>query len=266
MKLSSRHLSRLVQLKSRKGRLKHRAFIVSGVRAVSELIGAGWKPELYAVARSELTDTGREFVAKLNPTETYDVTTRDLRKVDSSTTSQGVIALVPYEDPPARGMKSDPVLALDDIADPSNLGSILRSAHAFNFRRVIMGTASCDPFSPKVIRAAAGMLFHLDLKPVTDMTAAMMELRDSGYSILGADMGGSEISSCPAGLDRICLVVGNEAFGMSPEVAALCDMLVRIPISDKCESLSAPVAAAIVMYEVSKNLTVCDKTAQHRAS
>ncbi len=266
MELSARNLSILVRLKSRKGRHKHRAFVVSGIRAVSELIAAGWKPELYAVAGSELTDTGRQFVAKLNPKTIYDITARDLKKVDSSKTSQGLIAMVSYDNPVKRNSTRNLVLALDDISDPSNLGSILRSAHAFGFGNVVMGAATCDPFSPKVIRAAAGMLFHLDLKQVTDLTAAIMELRDSGYSILGADMDGSDINSSPDGLDKICLVVGNEAFGISHEIAALCDTLVRIPISDKCESLSAPVAAAIAMYEVSKNIDAHGKTVQQKVS
>ena len=142
------------------------------------------------------------------------------------------------------------ILALDDIADPSNLGAILRSALAFGFDDIFLSGNSVELHSPKVIRASAGSVFHLNVATDVDLVKEISELKVQDYLIIGTDTGGFGFQESLKKHHKLCLVIGNEAHGISPEVITLCDEIIRIAIADRCESLSAPVAAGIAMYEI----------------
>jgi TrmH family RNA methyltransferase len=247
MKLSKNRLSSLASLSTAKGRREKNAFLASGVRVISEAIRADWLIECLVVSRSNLTATGEEFIKNTSGIDVYDVSTADMKRLDASKSSQGIVAVLSKRSlrMNAAKLKSRFVLALDDISDPSNLGAILRSALAFGFRDVILSAETVDPYSPKVVRASTGSLFHLKVYADIDLLAAVTQLKT------GSD-GEPLLDRTPAP-DSICLAIGNEAHGMTPQVTAMCDQIIGIPIAENCESLSAPVAAGIMMFELSRS-------------
>jgi len=226
MKLGAKKLSLIRALATKKGRRKYSSFLASGIRVINEAVKAGMEIQYLVVARSELTAPGRDLIV--------------------------AVISKPQAQKATEKLTSPEIVALDNISDPSNLGAIMRSALAFVFDDVLLGAGCAELYSPKVIQASAGAVFHLNSLTGQDLTEVLPELKSKGYSIIGTDTKGTDPEKALTVKDRLCLVIGNEARGISPEVTAWCDEIVRIPIAHRCESLSAPVAAGIVMYEISK--------------
>lgn len=231
--------------------MKHSRFLISGVRAIEEALTAEIDLESIIVAREALTEYGRDFLSQLTGRgiEIIDASPSEVDRIDDSRTSQGIVAIASLDAfPMLNGVpKGHRVLILDRISDPSNLGAILRSAFAFGFEEIVLRDGTTDPLTPKVIRSSAGNLFHLRLYRGADLVEQLSLLKQSGYRIVGTDSDGDP-SANTGQINKLALVVGNEAHGISDEIIPLCDKLLRIPINEACESLSAPIAASIAMY------------------
>lgn len=142
------------------------------------------------------------------------------------------------------------LLVLEDTADPGNLGTIMRTAEAAGVTGVIMGKGTVDIFNPKVVRSTMGSIFRLPFVYVEDVKATIKELKKMGISFYAAHLKGKKSYKDIKYSDKSAILVGNEARGLSNEVAELADNYVIIPMSGKVESLNAAVAAALMMYEV----------------
>lgn len=147
------------------------------------------------------------------------------------------------------------LLILDSIQDPRNLGSILRSALAAGFVNVITTRERSVPITGTVARTSAGALAHLRLCRVTNLAETLRTLKEHGFWIYGA-VAESEVASVYS-VDfsgPICLVIGSEGKGIRPLVRKQCDVLVTIPMYTPFNSLNASVAAAILMFEISRRI------------
>jgi len=143
------------------------------------------------------------------------------------------------------------VVILDNIQDPGNLGTIIRSSVAFNVDTLIISKDSVDLYNSKVIRATQGMIFNLNII-ITDILNEIKALKNKGYTILGTDVkGGISINSLEKN-DKICIIMGNEGNGIKPEIRSLCDKFIYINMNKKCESLNVGVATSIILYELDK--------------
>ena len=146
---------------------------------------------------------------------------------------------------------SKPYVYCDGINDPGNLGTIIRTADAAGFGGVILSKGTVDLYSPKTVRASMGSFFNIDV--ITDKTCEDLEkYADKGFSLFGGILGENTIDYRKADMTKpSIIIVGNEANGISSEVAALCQG-VKIPINGRAESLNASVAAGILMYELGR--------------
>lgn len=139
------------------------------------------------------------------------------------------------------------IIILDNIQDPGNLGTIIRSACAFNIDTVVLSQDTVDLYNPKVVRATKGMLFKINII-VRDITTFLEEL--DGYMIYGTDVvNGNNIKDIDIP-EKVGIVIGNEGNGISDEVKKYIDKNIYIKMNKECESLNASVAASIIMYEV----------------
>ena len=139
------------------------------------------------------------------------------------------------------------LLVLDNIQDPGNLGTIIRSAVAFNFDTIVLSRDTVNLYNPKVVRSTKGMLFNINII-VRDIVPFLTELDD--YTVYGTDVvDGVNIKSeiIPS---KVAIVIGNEGKGISEEVRKCCQKFLYIGMNNKCESLNAGVSASIIMYEV----------------
>lgn len=138
-------------------------------------------------------------------------------------------------------------LVADDINDPKNLGTIIRTADAVGVDGIWISQNSVDLFGPKVQRAAMGSTFHVKME-VCDIAKKLKWFKSTGGTVVAGHLMGEE--TLPASFDKVCLVVGNEARGISPNIKELCDVLYKIRIYGQAESLNASVAAGIMMYNI----------------
>lgn len=143
------------------------------------------------------------------------------------------------------------LIFLDRIQDPGNLGTIIRTADAAGFDAIILAKGSVDPYNPKVVRSTAGSILNIDLIESEDSIDTINDLKESGYHIVVTALEGAVDYNLPANYrDKNCLVIGNEANGVSDAIIAVSDVRVKIPIYGRAESLNASVAAGIMMYKL----------------
>ena len=140
------------------------------------------------------------------------------------------------------------VLLLEDVQDPGNVGTLIRTADALGAGAVILSPKCADPFSPKTLRASMGSVYHLPVY-VADIPAALRTLNAQGYTCLCGHLKGSEV--LPPKTSQMALLVGNEGNGVTDASAALC-YCYRLPMPGKAESLNAAVFGSILLYELTR--------------
>lgn len=171
-----------------------------------------------------------------------------LDKISNFKNSQGILGVVRMKNP--QEVLSNNVLYLDDVQDPGNVGTILRTALAFGFNDVILSNNSCSVYNEKVIQASQGAIFELNV--LTSDVFLLKELKEKGYKLVATSLQSSSPLNHLNPEGKIILVLGNEAHGVSKEVLAIADEAVRIDI-ENIESLNVAIAGAITMHYIKMN-------------
>ena len=154
--------------------------------------------------------------------------------------------------------KDAPILLLESVRDPLNVGAIIRSAAALGVGRLVMSADCADLYHPRTLRAAMGPLFSMPVTRVEDLAGTVKALRASGRRVYAAALDDTAIRLGSPAFDGeradhpVAAVIGNEGHGLSVEVIAACDRSVYIPMEADTESLNAGVAAALIMWELCK--------------
>jgi TrmH family RNA methyltransferase len=180
-----------------------------------------------------------------------------LEKVGTTRTPQPVLAVAPIVRPGPEVLAREGLVVVGTvISDPGNLGTILRSAEAAGVAAVVLGPGSVDAYNPKVVRASAGAIFGIPVLEAASEGWSSVEALDAlgalGRQRLGAVASGAR-SYDAADLARpTALVLGNEAHGLAPEVAARLDGTIAIPMAGATESLNVAMAATVVCFEVAR--------------
>lgn len=147
---------------------------------------------------------------------------------------------------------SERVVMLDSVRDPGNVGTIVRSAAAFGFDRVILSDCA-DIYNPKTVRATMGAVFKMDFTVVSSSTEIIEELKAKGRRVIAAALGEGAFTLGVSPLCASdCIVIGNEGHGVSSETLSACTNVIKIPMTEKTESLNAAIAASVIMWEQSK--------------
>jgi len=143
------------------------------------------------------------------------------------------------------------VIILDGVQDPGNLGTIIRSAVAFNVKNIVLSKTSVDLYNTKVLRGCQGMNFHLNIIR-DDVLEIVEDLKNNGYTIYGTDVvNGIDIKDVKK-IGKYAIIMGNEGNGISSEVKDVVDKNIYIKMNENCESLNVGVSASIILYELSK--------------
>jgi TrmH family RNA methyltransferase len=231
------------------GRTKERretgAFVIEGVRLVEEALNAKWKFR-FVLYDESLSKRGMEIIKQLKSQQVeLDAITTDLMKSISETeTPQGIFAILDSTELPIPSTP-DFILIPDQIRDPGNLGTLLRTACAASVQAVLIPPETADAFSPKVIRSAMGAHFRL---PIHALGWDDIHQHIKDMQIYLADMKGT--SCWEANLRQpLALIVGGEAEGASEQARKIADERISIPMSGEMESLNAGVAGSVLMFE-----------------
>ena len=230
-------------------------FLLEGPEGIRAALEAGHVPDsLLATERAAARHAGLVNLARQRGAQVTLVAEPVLAGTAATTTPQGLVAVVPSVRRPLEALPPSPrlVCVLAEVRDPGNAGTVLRAADAFGADAVVTTAGSVDPESPKAVRAAAGSLFHLPVVAGVPWPALRAALRGRGLRLVGADPhAAAALDQAP--LDEpVALVLGNEAHGLPAEVAADLDLVVRVPLAGRAESLNLAAAAGGLLYEASR--------------
>jgi TrmH family RNA methyltransferase len=239
------------KLTRRAGRDAAGAFLAEGRQAVREALGA--PDSVREVFATEAAAAASADLLADVPVPVRLVTDKAAASLSETVSPQGLLAVCALRDVPAEQVVASPprlAVALAELNDPGNAGTVLRTADACGAGAVVFGAGSADPYGGKAVRASAGSLFHLDVVRSVPLEPLVGKLQAAGVTVLVADGGGAaaldELDDVLAG--PVLWVFGNEARGVPAALAAAADLRVRIPMRGRAESLNLAAAAAICLY------------------
>ncbi len=234
---------------SSKERKTQGKFIVEGLRVCSDCRDNGVKFSTLILTENFLEKNAQAaHLFAENSEETAVVPEFVFEKIADTDTPQGVLAVVKMPERKAEIEKTGRYIALENLSDPTNLGAISRTAEALGISGIIISNNSCDPYSPKVIRASMGTILRLPLIITNDFLG---KLKKSGLTLYACVVNGGKRITDVTFSDGTAVLIGNEANGLTPDTAAACEKI-TIPMSGRAESLNASVAAAIAMWELKR--------------
>ena len=141
------------------------------------------------------------------------------------------------------------VLMLDRIQDPGNLGTIIRSAVAFDISTIVLSKDTVDLYNPKVLRSTQGLLFSVNII-IRNLDECINELKENDYIIYGTKVDNGKNLKEIEKKNKYAIIMGNEGKGVSENIMTMCDEYIYIPMNSKCESLNVGVATSIILYEM----------------
>ena len=234
-----------------KYRYRHKKFIIEGVRAFEELLQSK-----HHIDKIFITDVFLDKYPKspmINSNFDYEVITEvDFKKIQQTTNSQGIIAVVPikkYDN--IRKANNQNILILDSISDPGNMGTLLRSSVWFGIKNIFLSTGCVDIYNPKVVRSAMGAHFYLSNLIQLDMLDIVSKIRDSGHILLAATLEGTSYKKVSVKSKKWALILGSEAHGIDKNILNQIDIKISIPQKGSLESLNVAVAGSILLDRLS---------------
>lgn len=239
-------LKRYKALATAKGRRESGLFLVEGHRAIKQIIAS--RPD----AIDEILAT-EELASRYGGQPVRIVTQRQCESICLTKTPQGAVAVVHQPVEIDADRLPDPVgthvLLLEDVQDPGNVGTLVRTAAAFNYSGVVLSEGCADPFSPKSVQAASGTVLAVWIRRTRTYLDLVKVLKGRGYFVATADVHGEDEPSVLRDRDRLLFALGNEASGPSPALVSLSDRRFRISVrGERAESLNVAACGAIGMY------------------
>ncbi|MBQ8891940.1 MAG: RNA methyltransferase [Bacilli bacterium] len=236
--LDNNKIKKYIKLKDKKYRDIDKLFLVEGEHLVFEALKSNRLVDLLVI---------EDYDFKIDFPYTF-VTLNIMKKLSNMESTPKVIGVVKMND--SNSIIGNRVVMLDDVRDPGNLGTIIRSSVAFNVTDIVLSRESVDLYNEKVIRATQGMIFKINIirKDIVDI---IKELKEKNYLILGTNVkNGTDVSFINT--NKYALIMGNEGSGVKPEILNMCDKNIYIEMSPECESLNVGVATSIILYELNK--------------
>lgn len=244
------HIKQAAKLKNKKYRQQQKLYLIEGQRLVKEALMSNQVIEKVFVAEEfSLSD---EMARELQELDCYLISHKLFSSITDTENPQGIAAIVqkPESDWELLAKNKACFLLLDQIADPGNMGTIIRTAWAFNIDGIMLTSGCVDPYSPKVVRATMGGIFHL---PIYEIDEQVLDgLIKSGYKLIGSYPDASNSIYEVDYTGSIVIVIGSEAQGISPSISERCKVKAVIPINSRVDSLNAAVSCAIILSEANR--------------
>ena len=169
-----------------------------------------------------------------------------MKKLSDLKSTPRVLGVVSMKETKDLGNK---IVLLDNVQDPGNAGTIIRNAVAFGVDTIIFSKESVNPYNEKVVRSAQGMIFNVNII-VDDLPKRIKEIKEKNIKVIGTSLKTKRnVSSMPK-YEKYAVVFGNEGNGMSDEISKMCNVLYKIEMDNKCESLNVGVSCGIILYKL----------------
>ena len=239
------------KLKEKKYRDEYNEYVVEGVKIVEEAIKENAKIKQVIVCNdtTKTYEIPTHIMLEIAKFDCIYVSDKIFNYITQVTNPQGIMAIIEKQDENMQiDYNQDIIVMLDDVQDPGNLGTILRTADSIGLNQIIVSKGTADSFNSKVVRSTMGAIFRLKIIEEEDLIKTIKELRKHHFKLLVTSLQ-TENSIYDIDFSKKIIVIGNESNGVSKEIQDLADEKAKIPMLGRTESLNASVAAGIVMYE-----------------
>lgn len=243
------------KLKEKKYREENNEFIIEGIKLLEEAINENADIEKVIICddcnlENDIYNELKYEIAKL---DCIYVSEKIFEYISDVKTPQGIMAIIKKDNRNKEiNYNEDVILVLDNIQDPGNMGTILRTADSLNLKQIIISKGSSDVYNPKVVRSTMGAIFRINIIESEDLIKTVKELKKHKISVVSTSLDTNK-SIYDIEYNKTAIIIGNEANGVSQELQDLSDNKVKIPMLGKTESLNASVATAIILYEAMRN-------------
>ena len=239
------------KLKDKKYRDESNEYVVEGVKLVEEAVKENAKIKQIIVCE----DTTRTYeipthiMLEIARYECISVSNKIFNIITQVTNPQGIMAIIEKNAQDAQiDYSQDIIVVLDDVQDPGNLGTILRTVDSIGLNKIIVSKGTADAFNSKVVRSTMGAIFRIKIIEVENLAQEIKEMRKHHFKLMVTSLQ-TKNSIYDIDFNKKIIVIGNEANGVSKEIQDMADEKAKIPMLGRTESLNASVAAGVVMYE-----------------
>ena len=244
-------IKHIKKLKDKKYRDINKEFIIEGIKLIKEAIEE--KAEIKQIVicdNCQNTDIiPKELMYEIAKYECVYVTENIFKTISDVNTPQGILAILGRNTGEAEiDYTQDIIVALDDIQDPGNLGTILRTVDSIGLNQILVSKGTADSYNPKVVRSTMGAIFRVKIIECEDLEKTLREVKKHKFELVITSLQ-TENSIYDVDYNKKVIVIGNEANGVEQKIQDMADVKVKIPMLGKTESLNASVATGIVLYE-----------------
>lgn len=237
--INNEYIKYLAALKDKKNRNKEEKYLIEGYHLVEEAYKAG------VLIQILMTDE----INKYDDIEKIRVNEKIIEKLSTTKSPQKIIGVCKFKN--KNIIIGDKLLLLDNINDPGNMGTIIRTSLGFDISTVLISEDCVDIYNEKSIRSSQGSIFHANIIKA-DLKKEIINLKEKGIKIIGTSLQSSIPLREIRNVDKYAILLGNEANGVKQELQEMTDLNIKIEINEKLESLNVAVAGAIVMYYLNK--------------
>ena len=239
------------KLKDKKYRDESNEYVVEGVKLVEEAVKENAKIKQIIVCEDTTStyEIPTHIMLEIAKYECISVSDKIFNIITQVTNPQGIMAIIEKNAQNAKiDYTQDIIVVLDDVQDPGNLGTILRTVDSIGLNQIIVSKGTADAFNSKVVRSTMGAIFRIKIIEVENLAQAIKEMRKHHFKLMVTSLQ-TKNSIYDIDFNKKIIVIGNEANGVSKEIQDMADEKAKIPMLGRTESLNASVAAGVVMYE-----------------
>ena len=244
-------IKHIKKLKDKKERDLSNEYIIEGIKLIQEAMQENAKIKQIIICDDcEKTESiPKDLMYEIAKQECIYVTNKVFDSITEVMNPQGILAIIEKQSKEIQiDDKQDIILALDDIQDPGNLGTILRTADSIGLTQILVSKGTADCYNPKVVRSTMGAIFRVKIIECEDLVKTLKEIKKHKFEIVVSSLQ-TDNSIYDINYHKKVIVIGNEANGVKKEIQDLADKKIKIPMLGKTESLNASVATGIILYE-----------------
>ncbi len=252
-------IKQISSLKQKKERDKLNLFVVEGIRFVDEIPNS-WDIKEYIISQEFIEKYPNKIDEIKSKAKVYIVTDKIFNTISDTKTPQGILAICykkTYKFSDILNKENNFLLLINELQDPGNLGTIIRVADSASVNGIILSENTVDLYNSKVLRSTMGSIFHIPILQNMNMNFVLDELKSNNIKILATHL---KTTQTPYNInlkESIAVLIGNEANGLSEDIANKADILVKLPIMGRAESLNVSMATGIFLYEVVRQRLEC---------
>ena len=248
------------KLKEKKYRDINQEFIIEGIKLVKEAIEEKANIKNIIIC-DNCEDSGiipKNLMYEIAKYNCIYVTENILKTMSDVNAPQGILAIISMNNKNNEiDYSQDIIVALDDIQDPGNLGTILRTVVCVGLNQILVSKGTADCYNPKVVRSTMGAIFRIKIIECENLEQTLKETQKNNFRIVVSSLQ-TKNSLYDINFDKKVIIIGNEANGVEPQIQKIADEKIKIPMLGKTESLNASVATGVILYEYVRQKTTID--------